>query len=379
MTYLDWAATAPPDSDIIEASARAAIELYGNPSSRHHVGKQAADHVEECRRRISRVLSVDPAECFFTSGATEANNIVVLSQLHRRGQGHLVVSEVDHSSLRRPIEQLKRLGFEVSCVGADDSGRVSDESILDAIRPDTILVATTLVSNITGAVLDVPRLSRRIRGIAADRRRHIHHHCDCVQALGKIPFTLDELGVDSASFSAHKLCGPRGIGLLYLARQIDPLVLGGGQERDVRPGTENIGGIHGLALAVERYASDVDTEHARRLSSRLIDGIQGIHGAIVHPRGRGNYEPTYGGYSPNIVEASFPPVPGEVLARVLSDRGFAVSTGSACASNLAESHTPDRRRHAVRISIGHATTEGDIASFLNALSAETAALTSALR
>jgi cysteine desulfurase len=290
-----------------------------------------------------------------------------------------VVSEVDHSSLRRPIEQLKRLGFEVSCVGADDSGRVSDESILDAIRPDTILVATTLVSNITGAVLDVPRLSRRIRGIAADRRRHIHHHCDCVQALGKIPFTLDELGVDSASFSAHKLCGPRGIGLLYLARQIDPLVLGGGQERDVRPGTENIGGIHGLALAVERYASDVDTEHARRLSSRLIDGIQGIHGAIVHPRGRGNYEPTYGGYSPNIVEASFPPVPGEVLARVLSDRGFAVSTGSACASNLAESHTPDRRRHAVRISIGHATTEGDIASFLNALSAETAALTSALR
>jgi cysteine desulfurase len=379
MTYLDWAATALPEADIAQETARVAVEYPGNPSSRHGLGKRAAGLLAECRERCAAVLDVEPQRLVFTSGATEANNLIVLAELHRRSRGHLVTSDREHSSLQRPTEQLRRFGFDGTRVSSSTDGVVSANAIIDAIRDDTVFVATTLVESESGSVLDVPSVSSRIRTLNERRKRAIHHHCDCVQALGKIPLSLAELDVDTASFSAHKIGGPRGVGLLYCRRGVDPIVVGGGQERDIRPGTENLPAIYGMTLALERYVPSVDIDHGVVLCRAAIDAVFATEEGEIRPSARrdGPGDGSYGGFSPYIVQAAFPPVPGEVLARVLSDRGIAVSTGSACAANLTHGEQ-SASEHSVRLSFGRPSTLSDVERFASVLSGELSHLTKVL-
>lgn len=375
--HFDWAAGAPPDPEIAEACARIALEYPGNPSSRHALGRRAAGLLGECRERSAAVLGVDPSTLVFTSGATESNALVVYAELHRGGRGHLVVSEREHASLARPVKQLARFGFEVTTVPTDEHGTIRPEQIVGAIRDDTVFVATTLVASEAGSVLDVAAVTDYIRVLNRRRKRKIHHHCDCVQALGKIPFSVDDLGVDTASFSGHKIAGPRGAGILYVERRFEPLIVGGGQENDLRPGTENLAAVYGLTLAMERYGADVHVKRPQNLCGMLLEGIRMTGNGSVRPPDRtvDASDGRPGGYSPYIVQATFPPIPGEVLARVLSDRGIAVSMGSACAANLPQEETT---RNVVRFSFGYTTSESDVSALLEALDAEVTSLTKVL-
>jgi cysteine desulfurase len=375
--HFDWAAGAPPDPEIAETCARIAVDYPGNPSSRHELGRKAAGLLADCRSRCAAALKVEPSTVVFTSGATESNALVAFAELHRGGRGHLVVSEREHSSMARPVKQLARFGFDVTTVSADENGRIGPEQIIGAIRDDTVFVASTLVASETGAVFDVAAITDYIRVLNSRRKRKIHHHCDCVQALGKIPFSIDEIGADTASFSGHKIAGPRGAGILYAGRHIEPLVVGGGQEKDLRPGTENLPAIYGMTLAMERYADDVDVSRAQALCRMLLEGIaETPNGRVSQPdRTAELSDGRVGGYSPYIVQAGFPPIPGEVLARVLSDRGVAVSMGSACASNLPEEV---KTRNAVRFSFGYTTSEADVSALLEALAAEVSTLAKVL-
>jgi len=259
--YLDWAATAPPDPEIIDSVNAAATEYFGNPSSIHAAGRQAEEFLRDDRRRLADLLRCDPQEVVFTSGGTESNNMVLLSMLQPSVTGgtggrqpgraptarprKVVLSGVEHASVYNPALALRRHGVKVEVVPAEADGRVDPRRIAGAVDGHTVLVALMLVNNETGAIQPVAETARAIARSAGGTGRAVHLHCDAVQAFGKLPVLPRELGVDSLSLSAHKIGGPRGTGALYLKRSFRRqfLYAGGEQEAGRRPGTENLPGI----------------------------------------------------------------------------------------------------------------------------------------
>jgi cysteine desulfurase len=332
--YLDWAATAPPDPEIQEQVQKIAQSLYANPSALHGPGREAGKSLSDCRGRMADLLSCSPAELVFTSGATEANNMVLFSLLHKKQDRRIVISGIEHPSVYEPAQTLKRLGFEVVQVAADSTGRIDPEHILSALDERTVAVAVMLVNNETGRIQPIREIAKAVREYQERSGKKILLHTDAVQALGKIPFNLYQLGVDSAALSAHKIGGPRGVGALFVrqGRMRQFLFSGGGQEHGMRPGTENLPGIHGFVLAVEKAAGRLE-ENRRRAEAAmqtLIGEIERLPDVAVIPAGR-----LAGGvadFSPYILNLSVPPIPGEVLVRILEGEGFVVSTGSACSS-----------------------------------------------
>jgi len=382
--YLDWAATSPPDPDVLREVEETAVRQYGNPSSPHPEGLEAHECLERKRSELAQSLGCGREELYFTSGGTESNNLALSSVLSARLEGRgrppaVVLSGVEHPSLFAPAARFRTFGIPVTFVPAGADGAVDPARVAEELTPDTRLVSVMALNNETGAVQPVEEIARSVRDFAARTGRRIHFHTDAVQAFGKIEMDLAGLGVDSASLSAHKIRGPRGIGALFLSRKarLNPLVLGGEQERTVRPGTENLPGIAGFSVAARKAVEGLEQrlEKARNIMSRLIRELSRIQGAVILPQERIEHPQAY---SPYILAAAFPPIPGEVLVRVLGERGICVSTGSACSSSKKDRDRVLRNMgisaatafSAIRISTGGATTDEHCARLIESLRAE---------
>ncbi len=404
MVYLDWAATSPPDREILEEAFRDSLGRYGNPSSAHGEGRLASDALESARRILLASLFPQgkPAgSIHFTGSGTEADQIPLLSLFSdfalglKRTRGassppHILVSSIEHPAVFSQALHLSALGIEVQFLDPDSRGRLDPRRVAENIRPETRLVAVMAVNNETGAVQDIEGIGKaigeRLRipsarqpvrkpgGPAQAAGKDIAFHVDCVQALGKtdLDFLGSPAGPSSAAFSAHKLRGPKGIGALWLASSLDVVAKGGGQEGGIRSGTENLYGALAFAsCSVQAQAKlEAALRHARDLEKLLIQGIRAIPGAATLPLDR---QPGEAAFSPYILSASFPGLGGEVLARALSDAGIAVSTGSACSSRKkgerrilkAMGLDGELSFSAIRISTGETSSPKDIEDFLS--------------
>jgi cysteine desulfurase len=367
--YFDWAATAVQDTaGNISCSG-------GNPSSPHLEGRAARDALDSARARCAAVLAVPPETIFFTSGGTESNCIPLYSVLARQGGGRILASLGEHSSITANLQTLERLGKQTGHIPLDPLGMVTVPLLAHTLEKyrDTRFAAIMAVNNETGAITDIAALCAILRGREGPP---IHFHCDLVQAAGKIPLDIAGWNIDSASFSAHKIGGPRGIGLLYLKRPLGVLYAGGGQERNIRPGTENVAGALALAECLENRARPeiLSAEHtaARDRWKRLLSAFAKIDRCRLIPQERQVDDERF---SPYIVQAAFKDVPGEVMARALDDMGFAVSTGSACSSASPERPVlaamgieENLSLEGIRISQGWSTTEQEIDNLVAAVS-----------
>jgi len=362
--YFDWASTAKPENFPVNP-------FYGNPSSLHKEGRLAKEALESARVRCASVLNAPPETLYFTSGGTESNCIVLFSHIARQGTGRIIASGGEHSSITENLRILDRLGRQTFSIPIDPLGRVTDAILEKTLTQyeNVRFAAIMAVNNETGTINDVVNLQKIMVN------KNIHFHCDMIQAVGKLP--IDIAGLDSASFSAHKLGGPRGIGLLYLRKPLEVLYTGGGQERNIRPGTENVSGALALASCLETHARPeiVAAEYAKAKArcKRLIRSLREIDRCRLIPaeRASDDYDAAF---SPYIVQAAFNDIPGEVMTRALDDLGFAVSTGSACSSArqerpvLAAMGIDEKLGlEGIRISQGWSTTEEEIDLLLDAI------------
>jgi len=378
--YFDWAASAP---DIALFTPEPG--LYGNPSSLHSEGRAAKLALEDARQRCAAVLNVPANTVYFTSGGTESNSIALFSTLMRRGQGRIIASAAEHSSVREAMDTLDKMGKPTGVIAVDSEGRVTPDTLSKALDKykDVRFASVMAVNNETGSITDIASLTDIIRR----QTPPVHIHCDIVQAIGKIPLDISGWGIDSASISAHKIGGPRGIGILYLRHSagqggIEVFYKGGGQENGIRGGTENIHGAAALANCMEKYATlqalNENYKRAKARWNKLITSLSAIERCTIIPKQRSHLsaqDSFTNGFSPYILQVGFKNIPGEVLARALDDLGFAVSTGSACSSSSPERPVlaamgieENLRIEGIRISQGFTTTDEDIDLLLNAIS-----------
>ena len=367
--YLDNAATTKPHSAVVEAVTRALVTDYGNPSSLHGKGVTAERLLTSAREAVARTLGVDHEAIVFTSGGTEANNLAIQGTLaHARGR-HVVTTAVEHSSVRTPLQTLAEQDWSLTEVPVDRDGRVSLSELQQALRPDTALASVMAVNNELGTVQPIEEIGRIVRQHNADGGRAVFH-VDAVQAWGKIPLHPVAWGVDLMSLSAHKIHGPKGVGVLYVRRgvQVTPRQAGGEQEGGVRPGTENVPGIAGLGAAAQLLSPGTEAHtRVRELADRLRSGIASISDARV------NTDRTAG--VPHIVSATFRGVRGEMLLHRLSQDGVLVSTGSACHSHsvipshvlLAIGLSDADAKSTIRFSLSRFTTESEIDATIRVL------------
>ncbi|MCE9595483.1 MAG: cysteine desulfurase [Planctomycetes bacterium] len=360
VVYLDHAATTPLDPRVRAAMEPWLGERFGNPSSRHPFGVAAAEALDGARAGVARAFAVRAADVVFTSGATEANNLGVIGQA-RAGRKHgrrVLVGATEHPSVREAAEALEREGFAVETLALDADSSVDLEDLARRLAPDVVLVAQMLVSNEFGTVYPLRELARVVRA----RAPHARVHVDAVQAVGKIECALAELGCDSLALSAHKLHGPQGVGALVLVNStVEALLVGGGQERGRRSGTENVAGALGLAAALrfaelERAASLAAAKAAR---AAIVARLSEMPGSRVLEPGR---------RARGIVDAILALVvrvaPAEVVMHHLERRGVYVSAGAACQSKKgAQSPSlaalglgEDEARHVLRFSFARTTT-----------------------
>jgi len=371
MIYLDWAATTPPYNEAIEVMANTMKTYYGNPSSAHTPGIKAKNLLFDSRSKCARLLNCDPESIIFTSGGTESNNMVVYSLLKSREKGEIIVCGLEHPASTLPALNMGKLGAKIRQLNPGEDGLINRKKLKKMINEKTRMVLIMLLNNEIGVIQPLDELITIVREAEKEYGRLIHFHSDMVQAMGKIPVDLTRYDVDSASFSAHKFGGPRGIGMLYLKKNREFLFLGGGQERGLRPGTENLASIASMAKALELSLSE-DHKKTKELMDLLIEGIKQIPSAELLPPQRVEKRENYCDF---ILSLSFPPVPGEVLARVMNEKGYAISTGSACSTNKKSKTAAltvmgfDKRItfSSVRVSIGRDTTKEEIVSFLSAL------------
>ena len=381
--YFDWAATAQPEEDIIREAADIAIKHFGNPSSLHVLGSDAKNTLTQVRADCAKILQVKSDNLFFTSGGTEANHLPLLSLLQRPAPGTIIISAIEHPAIREQAEMLKHCGWKVLHASPDATGIVPVAAIEKLLTSDTVLVCLMAVNNETGAIQPVYQVADLLNKFAKETgKRRPKLHVDCVQAAGKIPLNLSYPGIDSAAFSAHKIGGPRGIGILYLAQRFESFVRGGGQEQGIRSGTENIAGAWAFGKCLERhYLSEKNTEGAafqrflqqKTMTSNFIAQLKEIKGCSFIPAARGT-EPVEENFSPWIVQAAFDGIPGEVLVRALSEKSIAISTGSACSSRKlsrpvleAMGVSKELATNGVRFSFGPKTQQQDLDKLLEAL------------
>ena len=379
--YLDWAASAPPEQAAIQEAAEVSLQCFGNPSSPHAAGKEAAERLENARARLARLIDASAAEIVFTSGGTESNTSLLLSVLDRyrlggveRRKARVVTTAVEHASIHDQALALEALGMTCTVVKPQPNGIVDPQAIADALDAETVLVSVMLVNNETGAIQRLAEISRLIREFSARRGRRIILHTDAVQALGKIPVSVAGLGVDAASFSAHKVGGPRGIGALYLRAGVAPgfLSIGGGQEVGAAP--RNGECPRRLRLCQSCRAKSREADGQPRLCSRAggpsCDGPERNQRPASFPESRTGQG--LRGLFPVHRLRGFPPLTGEIVVRVSDAQGFCIATGSACSTKkkdhtrVLESMGMDHQTalSAIRISIGPSTIETEIHGFL---------------
>ncbi len=362
--YFDWAATAIPDAEILRAALDESLKFWQNPSSAHSGGKRAKAALDEARKKCADAVGARAENIFFTSGGTESNHIPLLSILNRPERGEILFASIEHPSVREMSLELKRCGFSVRQIPCDKNGIVTAQNVRECLTDETLFVGVMAVNNETGAIQPIDEIARTLDEFYEGRRRP-KFHVDCVQALGKIPLDLSRCSIDSAAASAHKICGPRGIGILYLKNPIEPFLRGGGQEGGIRSGTENIFGALAFAKCAERYAGislEKKIESQEILTADFISKLSALKSCAIIPPARSE-NPRDKNFSPWIVQASFKGIPGNVMLRALDAKGFAISTGSACSSKKASRPVleamgieKDLRESAVRFSFGPSTT-----------------------
>ena len=321
--YLDSSASAPAAPEAVEAMMQCMRETYGNPSSLHRKGVAAARALENARAAAARPLGADPSELYFTSGATESVNLALRGAAHalRRNGNRILTSPAEHESTLAVCKQLERDGFKVDMLKIDPFGRVRPETFADAVRNDTVLAALAHVNSELGTVNRIQQLA----AVLKRKNQRALFFADGAQALGKMP--IDLRGVDLYAVSSHKIGGPKGIGALFVRNgvRIQPLLFGGGQERGLRPGTENAPAAAGFAAAVNAAYEEMPArrERLRRLRRRFIDALSQMERTRINSPEDG---------VETIVNAAFLGVPAETLSHALEERGVFVSTGSACSS-----------------------------------------------
>jgi len=358
---MDHASTTPMAPEVIEAMAAAFVEIFGNASSLHQPGLSARAALEEARERVAGLIGAEAGEVYFTSGGTESDNLAIRgAALANRDRGrHIITTTIEHPAVLEPCKALEKEGFEVTYLPVTREGLVEVEALEAAIRKDTILISIMHANNEIGTIQPIAEAGEIARS------RGIVFHTDAVQTVGKIPAKVDDLGVDLLSISSHKLHGPKGVGALYIRKKtpIEPIIFGGGHERGMRSGTENVPGIIGLAAASELAERNLEGEMVRisgmrdRLADYVLERVEEtwVNGSRTKRL-------------PNNLNLGFSFIEGEALLLRLDAKGIAVSTGSACSSKkTVASHVltaiglrPQEAHGSLRITLGRENTDEEV-------------------
>lgn len=384
MIYLDNAASTAPAPEVLETLSAAARELYANPSSAHGLGAAAARAIEAARLQVAQALgAAAPGEVIFTSGGTEADALGLLGAAGAARGRHLVITALEHPAVLRTAERLSGEGYQLSVVPATPAGTVRVEDVLAAIRPDTAVVAMMLVNNELGTVLPVRELAQALAhahahggaqtdgGAQVKPGRPPHLHVDAVQAFGYLPIRVASLGADSVAISGHKIHGPKGTGALWVrpGARLKALWEGGGQERALRAGTENVPGWVALGQAAALGAA-----HRERGGAAAIEALRDrLEAAVLQAIPGAALTVTGAPRAPHISSLAFPELPSEPLLHALESRGVFVSAGAACASRArGPSHVLraiglDERKAVLRFSLSRTTTAAEIDAAVAAL------------
>ncbi len=326
--YLDNSATTKVFDEVKDIMVETMLKDYGNPSSMHLRGVEAEKYVKEARENIAKTLKVDEKEIVFTSGGTESNNMAIIGTAlaNRRAGNHIITTAVEHASVHNTMEFLAEQGFRITYLNVNESGVINIKDLEDAICDDTILISVMYVNNEIGSVMPISEIAEVIKAKKPD----VVFHVDAIQAYGKYHIYPRRMGIDLLSVSGHKIHGPKGSGFLYIRDKlkIKPIIYGGGQQKGMRSGTENVPGIAGIGVAAKKIYENFDENIDRlyELKDYLIDELSKIENVRIHSKkGRD--------FAPQIVNASFVGVRSEVLLHSLEDRKIYVSAGSACSTN----------------------------------------------
>ena len=369
--YFDYAATTPVDQRVLDAMLPYFTEGYGNPNSLYGLGRDAYRALEAARESFAgNIGATHPSEIIFTGCGTESDNAALLGITARKSPkgGHVIVSKFEHHAILEPAHLLEKRGYEVTYLGPREDGIIHVEDLVAALRDDTVLVSIMHGNNEIGTIQPIKELA------AAAHERGALFHTDAAQTLGKIPFDVVELGVDAASFSGHKIYGPKGVGALFLKRgtPFEPQILGGGQESKKRSGTQNVPGVVGMATALELMLAN-QAEEGERLSALREKLTSGVIERLENTEQTTQVDAEF--RMPNIASLLIKGVEGEAMLLQLDNQGIAVSTGSACSSgSLEPSHVllsigcpPEIAHGSLRVSLGRFTANDDVDYFLEVL------------
>ena len=364
MHYLDYAATTPVPAPVAEVMLAVLTQDFGNPSAQYPLGRAARDLVEDSRAAVAKALGAKSQQLFFTSCGTEGDNWAIRAALwqNRRLGKHIVSTAVEHSAVLQCLKALEQEGYEVTLVKPDSAGRITAEQILSAVREDTALVSMMLVNNENGVRFPVEEVAAALKG------KPTLLHTDAIQGFLKVPFTAASLGADLIALSGHKVGGPKGIGALYIGGKMKnprPLLYGGGQEQNLRPGTEPTAQIAGFAAAVRRRKASMEADIAHMAACRdyALERTADIPGLIRIGEGT----------APHILSLSLPGYPSQNIVSDLGEQGICISAGSAChkgkASHVLTAMGLSKKEAAgtIRVSFGPETTREDLDAFADAL------------
>lgn len=359
--YLDYSSTTPVDKAVVEAMSKAWTEDYGNPSSVHRFGQKAKVLLSQTRDKVASLLGCDSSEIYFTSGGTEADNLALkgVTYAARKKGKHIITTQIEHHAVLHSAEYLAQSGYDVTFLPCDGNGLIDAADLKSALKEETTLVSIMMVNNETGEVQPIRAMAEICREAG------VLFHTDAIQAVGKIPVNISDLGVDLLSLSGHKIYGPKGIGALYIRKgvRVAPMIHGGSHEKRKRAGTENMPAIIGLAAALELVTARMDEENRRlaQLRDYFIDEVQSKVKDVFQNGSRDNGVP-------QIVNLSFKGAEGESIILSLDLKGVAVSSGSACTSgSLDSSHVLKAMKvddllaqGSIRFSLGYQTTKADL-------------------
>ncbi|WP_084270740.1 cysteine desulfurase NifS [Methanobrevibacter cuticularis] len=365
--YMDHAATAPVRKEVLEAMEPYFTKYFGNPSTFYTVGREAKKAMEESREKVAELIGANPEEIIFTTGGTQSDNIAIKGiVLKNKNKGnHIITSQIEHPAVIETCKYLEKNGFEVTYLPVYEEGIIKIEDLKEAITDKTILITIMHVNNEIGTIQPIAEIGK----IAKENK--IKFHTDAVQSVGKIPVDVNELNVDLLSMSGHKIYGPKGIGALYIRKRtrLEPILHGGGQEKDLNPGTENVSGIVGLGKACEIAKEELEynQKYLTKLRDMLIEGILSnieesyLNGDLINK-------------VPGTANFHFVGIEGEGLVLLLDGKGIAASTGSACSSKKLEaSHVlkaiglEDVDSHgSLRLTLGSENTEEEVTKVIQA-------------
>ena len=326
--YFDNSATTRVLDSVRDIVVKTMTEDYANAAAKHRRGMEAEQYIREARAEIAKTMKVSEKEILFTSGGSESNNLALIggALANQRIGKHIISTNVEHPSVYNPLAALEDMGFEVTFLPVDQDGHISLQELQDAVREDTVLVSVMYVNNEVGFVEPVEEISRVIRG----KNTRTLFHVDGIQAYGKYVIRPKKQGIDLLSVSGHKIHGPKGVGFLYIRDgvKLKPMIYGGGQQSNLRSGTENVPGVAGLGVAAKEMYRDHEAKilHLLGLKDYLIDRMEELDGTVVNSKkGRES--------APQIVSVSFEGVRSEVLLHALEEKGIYVSSGSACSAH----------------------------------------------